>query len=239
MLAAYRAGRVPEDVRGRTWQRLLADIDEEEGPPTLVTQATADDEEAPRSEPRRRGASVAVVVMLAAAVVLVVAGLSRRLGPQRGASDNQAVHEVRPSPPPVPTERRDGERTAQPPAPREAPTPRPAPERRVQRPAASEPAASEPAAQQDAGSSLEAELALLRAARAALTKGDPATTLRLVADHERQFLRGHLAEERMVLRAQALCERGEVAAARAAVAALLAAYPESPHASTTATACRE
>ncbi len=88
-------------------------------------------------------------------------------------------------------------------------------------------------------SSLEAELALLRAARAALTQGDTATTLRLVADHARRFMAGHLAEERMVLRVQALCERGEREQSREAVRQLLAAYPNSPHAGTLAAACRD
>lgn len=235
VLAAYRAVRVPPDVRARVWQRLQADVDEDEGLPTLVAQELEDEEEAAAPRRRGRGAGLGVALLVAAALVLLVAGLKRLPGLRGEAVENQAAHDATvPAPVEKTVEKSVRVEEAKVEAPTHATVPVQAPTERR-----SPGARAGTTEQAEVGSSLEAELALLREARAALTRGDGATTLRLVAEHERQFLNGHLAEERMVLRAQALCEQGDREGARAAVTALLAAYPNSPHAGTLAATCRE
>jgi outer membrane protein assembly factor BamD (BamD/ComL family) len=86
---------------------------------------------------------------------------------------------------------------------------------------------------------LDAELALLRAAREALGRKAPAAALASLDQHAREFPGGHLVEERMLLRAQAQCELGRREAARAAAAELVRAFPESPHARTVAGLCAD
>ncbi|MDC0670632.1 tetratricopeptide repeat protein [Nannocystis radixulma] len=86
---------------------------------------------------------------------------------------------------------------------------------------------------------LDAELALLRTARAALGRKDPAAALTALEQHARGFPSGHLVEERMLLRAQAQCELGQRDAARAAAAELVRAFPDSPHARTVAGLCAD
>lgn len=85
---------------------------------------------------------------------------------------------------------------------------------------------------------LDAELSLLRRARAALT-GSPQQALRLLGEHARRFPTGVLAEERMLLRVQALCAVGRPERARAAAREFARAHPDSPHAPTVTAACHE
>jgi outer membrane protein assembly factor BamD (BamD/ComL family) len=86
---------------------------------------------------------------------------------------------------------------------------------------------------------LDAELALLRTARAALGRKDPGAALTSLEQHAREFQAGHLVEERMLLTAQAQCELGRREAARTAAAELMRAFPGSPHARTVAELCAE
>ena len=86
-------------------------------------------------------------------------------------------------------------------------------------------------------SSLSAELALVRAAQAALDGRDPARALALLHRHARRFPLGALAEERDAALVDALCGVGRKAAARSAAASFAARYASSPRAQRVAAAC--
>lgn len=57
---------------------------------------------------------------------------------------------------------------------------------------------------------LEEESALLSRAQAELRRGNGSKALQIVAEHERRFNRGILAQERKTIRIQALCSTGRV-----------------------------
>jgi hypothetical protein len=80
---------------------------------------------------------------------------------------------------------------------------------------------------QAAGDMLAAELDLLRRARGAYRQRDFSGALRLVAEHDRRFSQGHLAEEREALRVRSLAGAGRAAEARRAAAAFAARFPRS------------
>jgi len=108
------------------------------------------------------------------------------------------------------------------------PAPVRAPSEATTRPPAiqAEPAAQKPQpqpAQQD-----DSELALLRAARAALA-ADPAGALRLTDRHAQRFPAGVLREEREVIAIEALARAGRQADARARADRFAASFPSSVH----------
>lgn len=72
------------------------------------------------------------------------------------------------------------------------------------------------------------EAALLRSAKAALARGDGASALTTLGDHERRFPHGTLAPERQASRVLALCALGRASEARAAASSFLAANASSP-----------
>lgn len=72
------------------------------------------------------------------------------------------------------------------------------------------------------------ERALLDQARRALNEGDGARALALAESHAKHFPRGALAEERDVLRIQALVATGDAERARTAADAFRKKYPASP-----------
>jgi hypothetical protein len=84
------------------------------------------------------------------------------------------------------------------------------------------------AAARSAPSSLGAETALLENARAALGRGDAAGALALLDEHERDFPRGVLVEERLAARVFALCGLGRTAEAERVAERLLRHSPSSP-----------
>lgn len=166
-----------------------------------------------------------MALLAVAAVALLVAGLRDRPGRADGADgerDSQAAHgaaeSARPQLPAI---------------------------RGAQRVAADDDAAVAPAAPtpilpdhvRPSAANLDAELSLLRRARAALTGGTHAEALALLAEHEQRFPTGHLAEERMVLRVQALRAIGRRDEARVAAARFAAQHPGSPHTPTMAAMC--
>ena len=112
-------------------------------------------------------------------------------------------------------------------APPSAPA-RVAPSAEVLRPPSALPGApARPAdASPNALDTLRRESALLEAARAAL-ESEPASALRLLAQHEREFLNGTLAVEREFLTVSALVRMGERAQAESRAAALRARAPGS------------
>jgi hypothetical protein len=81
------------------------------------------------------------------------------------------------------------------------------------------------------------EARILASASSALAAGDGARALVLLDEHARAFPRGALLEERLGERVLALCEVGEVGAARRAGASFLAQYPESPLARRVRSSC--
>jgi hypothetical protein len=83
---------------------------------------------------------------------------------------------------------------------------------------------------------LEAELALMQAARDA---NSPAAKLELLERHARAFERGVLADEREVLRVETECALGRVAEAEARAAAFVAAKPSHPLRSRVESACKK
>ena len=208
LLSAYRDGEAMSPAaREAAWSRLQA--------------ALADDLSEGPAGPARRApthrARWAAALLAAAAIALVIAGLRGRAGRARSERDSQAMHAA-------PT------RAVDTPAPRSGPAPTREPAPAVTAPPPTAPARPTPAR-------LDAELALLRGARAALAAGTGAEALALLAEHERRFPSGHLAEERVVLTVQALCALGRRVEAQATAARFVARHPDSPHAPTLTAAC--
>jgi hypothetical protein len=79
-------------------------------------------------------------------------------------------------------------------------------------------------------STLAAELSALDEARASLSAGDPGGTLAKLDAYEHRFPGGHLRDETMVLRIEALIAQGNPAAAQTLGQRFLAASPASPYA---------
>ena len=71
------------------------------------------------------------------------------------------------------------------------------------------------------------ELKLLKPARAALARGDCASALAALTEHERRFRNGRLAEEREALRVTALSGAGRTDEARQVAGAFRKRYPQS------------
>jgi hypothetical protein len=95
--------------------------------------------------------------------------------------------------------------------------------------------ASEPSSPSASPSStLEAELALMKEAREAVS---PATKLAALERHRDQFSAGVLADEREVLRVETLCALGRTAEAEVIAAAFIAAKPSNPLRSRVEPAC--
>jgi RNA polymerase sigma-70 factor (ECF subfamily) len=99
------------------------------------------------------------------------------------------------------------------------------------------PRVTSPPASSDRKPDVEAELALLRDARSALSAGDPSRALELTDAHARAFPHGVLAEERRATRIVALCSLGRVTEGRREAQAFVARAPDSPLAERVHTAC--
>ena len=76
-------------------------------------------------------------------------------------------------------------------------------------------------------STLAAEQSLIETARSALARGRADDALRATSEHEKQFPRGRLAEERELLAIQALVQAGRTSDAEARAKRFHAAYPSS------------
>ncbi len=77
--------------------------------------------------------------------------------------------------------------------------------------------------------SLREEVRLLSKAEQEMSQGFAGEALKTLAEHERRFPAGALAEERMAARVQALCASGRTAEAATELTKLASAYPGSPH----------
>ncbi len=109
------------------------------------------------------------------------------------------------------------------------PAPAPPPEAPRAEPSAVAVAAPSPA--RTGAPSLTEEVAAVDAARTALAAGDTSGALRALDDHDRRFPGAMLGPEAMVVRIEALAQRGDRATAVRLANAFLAAHPRSPHAS--------
>jgi len=95
-------------------------------------------------------------------------------------------------------------------------------------------AEAKPVSSHPARDNLPEEVAILSRAETALHNGKPEVALRLLAEHERKFGNGILAEERIAARLQALCALGRTAEAEAQLAHL---SPKSLHGQGARKAC--
>ncbi len=192
--------RLPDVVRARSLARARAIVVAEpsRAEPILV--------------PRRRGLTIA----LAASVAVAVAGASAL-----AALALRSDHGIATAPPAARAaaparSATGGPAQATPPAAvtlpaRTTPTTRPRPSVR-------------PASARE---SYAAELNLLKRAQVAYAEGDYADTLALVAEHDRRFPTGRLAEEREALRVRTLTKAGRTDEAQRAAAAFADRFPRS------------
>lgn len=88
-------------------------------------------------------------------------------------------------------------------------------------------------------STLEAEVAVLDRATAALRSDDAARALQWLAEHEQRFPAGRLADVRKATRVRVLCRLGHDAQARAEAAALRREHPDSAVARRVPDSCAE
>jgi hypothetical protein len=85
--------------------------------------------------------------------------------------------------------------------------------------------------------SLEAEVALVRDARAALSRDDAAHALALLDDHARRFPDGAMAQDRDALQVFATCAAGQSDAARELATRFLSLHAASPYAASVKASC--
>ena len=97
-----------------------------------------------------------------------------------------------------------------------------------------EPAAAAPRRPADR---LAQEVALLSRATSALRSGRPGDALKALSEHQSQFPKGALSEERRAARAQALCALGRRSEAQADLATLARTAPQSPQAARARQVC--
>jgi TolA-binding protein len=112
------------------------------------------------------------------------------------------------------------------------PTPGVTPFESLERERPSEPAhraANAPAAPSAPAASISSEIRMLDAARRAQANGDGAGAIRALDEYKKQYPRGVLAEESVLLRIEALAKLGNLPAARALAQKFRAAHPDSPH----------
>jgi hypothetical protein len=79
------------------------------------------------------------------------------------------------------------------------------------------------------GASITNEIRMLDAARRAQAGGDAAGAIRALDDYKREYPRGALAEESVLIRIEALARLGNVTAARSLAKKFRATHPDSPH----------
>jgi hypothetical protein len=217
LLAAYRDGTgPPRAVEDALWSRL-----ELERSPTAM-DAGCSQRAGPRASPSRRRDAVAVALVVAALVVAWLVGWPREAldstgdrdavslsadarMQRRDPTDPAVVREIprprpeRPSDEPADTS--DAAAVVEPPKPDHRPS------KAARRPRANAPT-SEPARVDPPPSDLAEEAASIERARATLHQGSAERALAILADYERRFETGALAEEARALKAIARCAVG-------------------------------
>ena len=187
---------------------------------------------------------IAATVLLAAAVLLAVKAVGVGVtalasqarepameAPYQGAGTAEGGQVIERTPPALPRRARPArERTAVAVEPETADLDATAVEPEPAAPEAVEPEPAAPASRSRAAAptrapapvqstveDLQAELSLIKRARAAKQEGRPAAGLSALAEHARRFPRGTLADERRVMKAELLCAAGRAGEARALV----------------------
>lgn len=217
LVRGERAAMEPDrGAEARTWQRVASSV-------AAGSSGPAANLGGPNPSPA--GLSLWIKAILGLLVVGAVA-VGVQVAAQPEPADVVAVE-----PPTVP---RSSPAPAAPSQPVEQPEVVPPAVSKPAAPAASKPAPKKargapPPAEVSSASDLVEETRLLARARARMRAGSPANALEPLSEHARRFPQGQLAEDRMVLRAQALCESGKLEAGRAAVAKLRAAFSGSSH----------
>lgn len=231
LVSAERASMNPsEDAQAHTWERVVGTVAMGAPPPVEPTSVATPATAAPWLK-------VVLGVLLGGAVAAIGYSVTADSEP---AADPAPVSSTRSEDPPP----RPPPRVA--PAAPAAPTAEAAPEASTgEPPAAAAPPLPPRKARAGAGrtsdppaSDLAEETRLLARARARLRAGSPKDALAALSEHASRFPEGQLTEDRMVLRAQALCESGEKAAGRTAAASLRKAFPGSSHLPRVDRACR-
>lgn len=109
---------------------------------------------------------------------------------------------------------------------------------RVAQKGAAQPRGADPAPSSSSSNDLLGEeIALIRTAQGELRAGTPEDALATLSRHASRFPHGVLRDERMTLQALALCERGDVAAARALRRELARTSPGSSHLQRLSSSC--
>ncbi|MCR9161057.1 MAG: hypothetical protein ACE37F_11520 [Nannocystaceae bacterium] len=215
----------PEHAQAQTWERVVGTVALGTPPPVPPSSVAT-----PAASSTAPWLKIVLGVLLGGAVAAIGYGVTADDPPATATAPPTATRADATPSPSAPAALPQPE-----PAPALAPPP-PAPAPPAQQPAKEVRAASKAA--DPPASDLAEETRLLALARASLRAGSAAKALVPLAEHARRFPRGQLAEDRMVLRAQALCESGERSAGRKAAAALRKAFPGSSHLPRVDRACR-
>lgn len=239
LVEAERASMTPPDgPKGETWKRVVGSVAVGTPPPVEPSSILG-----PASSAATPWLKIVLGVVLsgmvgAGAVVGYRSTTQSQPTVQARSDIDSSAPSSTPPPKPAPPPRAESPAPSEPPAAVAEPDPRPPseqPRAEVSAPKARA-APSEP--DDPPASDLAEETRLLGRARAHLRVGSPSKALAPLAEHARRFPQGQLSEDRMALRAQALCESGDMKAGRAAAAALRKAFSASSHLPRIDRACR-
>ncbi len=236
LAAAERASTVPPSgAQQQTWTRVVGSVTGGGPPPLDPTSIMS-----PAAASTTPWVKIVLGLVLSGVVgAAVSSGFTS--GPEPPPS-TQASAPAAPERPPSPTE------PPRPPAPSAQPAGLQPPAAPVSPPSPPDPIpaqasapkktpAAAPLPRDPPASDLVEETRLLALARARLRDGPPRDALAPLAEHARSFPRGQLTEDRMVLRAQALCRSGDTEAGKTEASALRKAFPSSSHLSRVDRAC--
>jgi hypothetical protein len=245
LLEALRAEEdIPPDVHDRVWARLDADV--------------------ARGPARSIGGWAVAGLAIAAALALVWVGGKTLAREAPGTSSMQAPFEAIDATGEQPTVNRPRLSPRDELADVELPTPDPAssiddaaetttprddaedgesvasktPSVRVPR-ARKAPAATTDASEDTETDPLSEEMALLKQAKLALSRGQARQALHFLDEHANRFARGMLVQERQALRVVALCDAGELDRGREAAAVFLREHPRAALGERVRAACPE
>lgn len=213
----------PEGAREETWERVVGTVALGAPPPLEPTSVATPTAAAPWLK-------IMLGVLLGGAVAAIGYRITAEPDPEPIAAttplESNAAPDVDPT---APTSAPAV--TALPPTPTATPNEGPAvvQQSAAKRARPATPKAADPPTTETPTSDLAEETRLLARARARLRAGSPKGALPSLIEHAERFPNGQLTEDRMVLRAQSLCESGDLKAGRKAAAALRKAFPASSH----------
>jgi hypothetical protein len=217
--ALIRAGRAAFRPDPSDRQRVLQSLTGALGPGALsdgAGHAKLTKSIAPAASPVPAWVLGALGALAIGGAIVVTAHPWARTPSQAAVSVARSLPSAEPTPsPPIPPPANADDRAAEP--------------RRAEGPSGAPKAPARSSAASTFPDSLPEEVRMLSRAEEQLNSGHADEALRTLADHERRFPGGALAEERMAARVQALCALGRLAAARTELARFAEAYPRSPH----------